>query len=115
MTPWLDRMRRDWDQRAEEDAQIAIYTRDSVTDVTDFDESGRANYDQLVRPFLPILLDGRPASDCRAVEIGCGIGRMTRWFAQAFAEVHAFDVSPRMIGQARKRLSANSNVHLYAG
>ena len=55
------RMRRDWDARAAADARRYIYTRDAESDVAGFDESGRANYDQLVRPYLPVLLEGRPA------------------------------------------------------
>jgi SAM-dependent methyltransferase len=38
---------------------------------------------------------------------------MTRWFAEAFGEVHAFDVSPRMIEAAQARLSGCPNVHFH--
>ncbi len=104
------RMRQDWDRRALEDARRAVYTRDSETDLAGFDESGRANYDQLVRPFLPVLLEGRSPADCRVVEIGCGLGRMTQWFAREFAAVDALDVSPVMLEQGRARLAAFLNV-----
>jgi len=109
------RMREDWDRRAREDAERFIYTRDNPRDIDGFDESGRANYNQLLRPFLPILLDGRPASRCRALEIGCGVGRMTRWAAEAFGEVHAVDVAPGMIRQAEERLRDYPNVTLHLG
>ena len=60
---------------------------------------GRANYDQLVRRFLPVLLNGAdPAAVAALLEIGCGVGRMTRWFAESFGEVHGIDVAPEMIG-----------------
>ena len=108
-------MREDWDRRAREDAERFIYTRDKPGDLDGFDESGRANYNQLLRPFLPVLLDGRPARRCRALEIGCGVGRMTRWAAEAFAEVHAVDVAPAMIQQAGERLRGYSNVTLHLG
>ena len=42
-------MRSDWDLRARVDAERAIYSRDAEGDVAGFAESGRANYDQLVR------------------------------------------------------------------
>lgn len=109
------RMRRDWDERAREDAERFIYTRDEARDLAGFDESGRANYDQLVRPYLPILLDGRPAQSCRALEIGCGVGRMTRWAAESFGEVHGVDVAPAMIDRARDRLRDRGNVTLHVG
>ncbi|HWQ55823.1 MAG TPA: class I SAM-dependent methyltransferase [Bryobacteraceae bacterium] len=108
-------MRRDWDARAAADARHYIYTRDDSADIADFDASGRANYNQLVRPYLPVLLEGRDAHACRALEIGCGLGRMTRWFAEAFGEVHALDVSPAMLEAARARLAAAPNVHLHLG
>lgn len=107
-------MRADWDARARQDAERAIYSRDAAGDVDDFAESGRANYDQLVRPFLPLLLNGRPEHECRVVEIGCGAGRMTQFFA-GFAEVHAFDVSPEMIERGRARLGDGIRWHVGSG
>lgn len=109
----LARMRRDWDERAARDALHYIYTEG--TDETGFDLSGRANYDQLVRPFLPVLLQGRRPSTCRVVEIGCGAGRMTRWFAREFLEAHGIDVSARMIELARRRLRDCPNAILHVG
>jgi SAM-dependent methyltransferase len=108
-------MREDWDRRAREDAEVYIYTRDSADDASDFTASGEANYNQLVRPYLPVMLPGRSARDCRVVEIGCGIGRMTRWFAHAFGAVDALDVSPVMIENARRRLGHLSNVTFHIG
>ncbi len=109
------RMRRDWDARAAANAEHYVYTRDSASDEADFDASGKANYDQLVRPYLPVLLDARPPGLCRALEIGCGIGRMTRWFAAAFGHVDAVDVSPAMLERARERLRGCGNVGLHQG
>jgi SAM-dependent methyltransferase len=111
----LARMRRDWDERAVRDALYYVYTRDEPSDEAGFEESGCVNYNQLVRPFLPILLHGRAAKTCRMLEIGCGVGRMTRWFAEEFGEVHAIDISPEMIERARARLRGYPNVALHAG
>jgi SAM-dependent methyltransferase len=108
-------MREDWDRRAGEDAEAFIYTRDSAADAHDFVSSGEANYNQLVRPYLPILLRGRPACQCRIVEIGCGIGRMTEWFARQFGAVDALDVSPVMIEGARRRLADLPNITFHTG
>src|SRR5262249_14676664 len=49
----------------------------------------------------------------RVLEIGCGIGRITRALAKFFGEVHAVDVSPEMIRLAREKLGDLKNVHLY--
>jgi SAM-dependent methyltransferase len=107
-----ERMRSDWERRARQDAEQYIYTRDRITDEADLDASGKVNFEQLVRPFLPVLLRGRPPRACRVVEIGCGIGRMTRVLAAAFLEVQAVDVSPEMIRRAKERLRDCSNVLL---
>ena len=108
-------MRRDWDERAAQNGEHYVYTRDSSSDESDFEASGRVNYDQLVRPYLPVLLNGRSPTSCRVVEIGCGLGRITRSFAEEFLEVHGIDVSPRMIEQARSRLRDYPNVILHVG
>jgi SAM-dependent methyltransferase len=110
---WLERMRLDWDRRAAEDAERHIYTRDDHRDEPDFDRSGLANYNQLVRPFLPVFLGGAPADSATVVEIGCGVGRMTAAFASAFRRVHALDVSPKMLAEAGRRLAAFPNVSLH--
>jgi SAM-dependent methyltransferase len=109
------RMSRDWNERARQDAERFIYTRDQARDVAGFDESGLANYNQLLRPFLPVLLDGRGAGRCRALEIGCGVGRILRWAAVEFGEVHGVDVAPAMIELARERLSGFANIGLHRG
>jgi SAM-dependent methyltransferase len=112
---WTRRMREDWDLRAREDAERFIYTRDSADDVSDFVRSGEANYNQLVRPFVPILLGGLPARESHAVEIGCGVGRMTEWIVRDFGFVDALDISPVMIEEARRRLGHLPNVAFHAG
>ncbi len=111
--PILEKMRRDWNERAIQDAQHYVYTRDVDTDESDFEASGQVNYDQLVRPFLPVLLCGRSPKSCRVVEIGCGLGRITRPFAENFLEVHGVDVSAEMIERARQRLRDCSNITLH--
>lgn len=110
-----ERMRRDWNERALQDAERFVYTRNSDADEADFTSSGRANYNQLVRPYLPVLLNGADPRGCRVLEIGCGVGRMTRWFAESFGEAHGIDIAPEMIGQARARLAAYPNVALHTG
>lgn len=109
------RMRQDWNQRAREDAEHFVYTRDAESDEANFSASGRANYDQMVRPYLPVLLNGAAPRNSFVLEIGCGVGRMTRWFAEDFGAVHALDVSPEMVAQAHARLAGYRNVTLHTG
>ena len=49
--------------------------------------------------------------DRRALEIGCGIGRMQAALASRVAEAHGIDISPKMIAAARRRCAGMPNVH----
>jgi SAM-dependent methyltransferase len=49
------------------------------------------------------------------LEIGCGIGRMTAYFAELFRSVHGLDISPEMIAQAEKNLAGYDNITLHTG
>jgi SAM-dependent methyltransferase len=51
-----------------------------------------------------------PRSDATVLEIGCGVGRMTRRLAELFGSVVAVDVSEEMLCRCRDNLSAHSNV-----
>ena len=56
---------------------------------------------------------GRSPAKMRVLEIGCGVGRMTRALAGIFGEVHGVDVSGEMIAQGRQLLAGVPNVHLH--
>jgi len=110
----LERMRRDWDVRAAENAEYYVHVPDESGD--GFEESGRRNFEEQIQPYLDLLLDGRPPAECRVVEIGCGLGRITRWIAGHFREVHGVDISAEMLARARERLrDYNVTLHLGSG
>ena len=67
---------------------------------TDFLASGEADVSEFVDPVLSDL--GDQAAALVALDIGCGIGRLTRALAKRFAHVEAIDISREMIEQARK-------------
>jgi ubiquinone/menaquinone biosynthesis C-methylase UbiE len=48
----------------------------------------------------------------RALEIGCGIGRVQAALAPRLAEIHGIDISPKMIVAAQRRCAGLANVHL---
>jgi SAM-dependent methyltransferase len=92
-------MQQEWEQRARENPRYFICT--DVPDSEDeFLASGVKDYELHVCPFL------RGAEfhshEKTALEIGCGMGRMTRCFARDFAAVTALDISPTMIERARE-------------
>jgi len=98
-------MREEWDARAREKARYFI-----ATDIADTEEefyaSGRADYEAHVRPFLAQV--GFDPAGKVALEIGSGIGRMTRAFAAEFGEVIGVDISAEMVERASESASPNA-------
>lgn len=105
-------MKRDWDNRARENAKWYINTVKKVQSDDEFDSTGKPEVQNFVLAD-PVLGKVGDPKRLRLLEIGCGIGRMTKHLAEAFGEVHATDVSAEMIAQARERLRAYPNVFLY--
>jgi len=105
-------MREFWDARAEEDPYFFVDNRLTYADpdTEAFWRSGEG----LVAEILGLLdLSIRARDDL--VEIGCGIGRLTRPLAARSATVRALDVSPRMLGLAREHNPALDNVEWVLG
>ena len=53
---------------------------------------------------------GLPRERRRALDFGCGVGRLTRALATRYAQVIGVDIAPSMLAQARRLLEACSNV-----
>ncbi|MBA2505095.1 MAG: class I SAM-dependent methyltransferase [Thermoleophilaceae bacterium] len=105
-------MGRFWDERA---AENALYFIDNNASYEDTDEErfwagGRTTLDK----FLELSGVDLPAGGV-AVEIGCGVGRLTRPLAERTAFVHAVDVSERMLALARDRHAELENVEWIHG
>lgn len=106
-------MKRDWDERARQNPQWFIKNLGSERTEAEFDETGKHDVRVMILDQLEHLIGRRTPQSLRLLEIGCGIGRMTKYLAEAFGEVHATDVSSEMIRQARQRLANVANVHLH--
>ena len=102
-------MRAEWNDRAQEDAHyyVAFGRRDQD------DEEFFATADGLVRE-LRGELKRLPGPCERALEIGCGPGRLLRPISQSTGEIHGVDVSDAMIAKARAKLSGIPNISLHA-
>lgn len=89
-----------WEQFAKEDAEFYIY---SVG--TDFStpEGRKEFFDSGEKDVEKILSETQPHIQGwgRALEIGCGIGRLAIWMADRFDEVIAVDVAPTMLEKLR--------------
>lgn len=107
------KMRRDWDRRACRNALHYVNTQQTDWDEAEFFATGQQNVqDQILSDMESICGDCDPGS-MRVLEIGCGVGRMTRSLASTFGEVHGVDVSGEMVQRARCYLRSTSNVHVH--
>lgn len=109
----LEKMRRDWDERARENARYYVNTaRQDWTD-EEFFQSGERTVAEEISTDMINICQGKNPADMKVLEIGCGAGRVTRALARKFGEVHTVDVSGEMIAQARKALANQPNAHVY--
>jgi SAM-dependent methyltransferase len=103
------RMRDDWNARAREDAgyYVAFGRRDQ-------DDAGFfATAADVVRRLESELRRFSPGEThhLKALEIGCGPGRLMRPMSRHFAEIHGVDVSDEMIALAREKLRDVPNAY----
>ena len=105
-------MRRFWDDRAREDAYFFIDNRLELgnPDTEQFWSGGETDLDKLLG-----TLGARLEPTDAVVEIGCGIGRLTRVIAGRTAKVWALDVSERMLELAREHNPGLGNVRWLLG
>jgi SAM-dependent methyltransferase len=108
----FSRMKKDWDERARENAQYYIASSRDDWQEEEFSEHGRHSVELLVADDLDLITGGRPADALVALEIGCGVGRMTEHLAAIFKSVEGVDVSGEMVQRGRARLARLTNVTL---
>ncbi|MGH9442531.1 MAG: class I SAM-dependent methyltransferase [Thermoanaerobaculia bacterium] len=92
--------KRIWNLYARQDAKKSIFT--NATDES-FESSGRADAERIARLV---------SKDAMILNIGCGIGRVEKYLAPRVRELHAVDISRKMIALAKRRLSGLPNVFL---
>jgi SAM-dependent methyltransferase len=101
-------MRDDWERRAQQDAREFIAT--GQADEFRFGLSGLADCNSILADVHQHL-----RRDTVVLEIGCGIGRLLRFLALLFDEVHGLDVAPEMIRQSKEYLAGSPNVTTWCG
>lgn len=101
-----------WDAKARENAMFFIHSALDYgdTDEQEFWASGPDNLDRTLEPFSRAI-----SPTDQVIEIGCGIGRMTRALADRAAHVLGIDVSEEMVDRARRALAQLDNVELMVG
>jgi len=95
----LNTSREFWEEKAAENPAwyISSYGSYHDRDMDGFWKSGNAIWDDLKR-----ATGYQPTPSDVVVDIGCGIGRLTRAIAGEVGQVHGFDISRQMLEQARK-------------
>lgn len=107
---WGPRMSRDWDERARADAfYYSTWKVGHRWEQEEFFESGERDCELFVDPVLKEL--GVDAGSSGMLEVGCGVGRMTKALASRFDRVHATDVSAEMVERARGYCPELGNVN----
>jgi len=109
----LDRMRRDWNDRAREDAHYYVAFGRREQDDAEFLATAadvvRAMRGELKRLCPP---GGAIPKGLKALEIGCGPGRLMRPLSEDFAEIQGIDISDEMIRLAGERLRDIPHAHV---
>jgi trans-aconitate methyltransferase len=99
---------RDWDDLALVDPFWAVLAADDKRgggwEPTEFFATGEADIEEMLATAAQL---GRPTRHERALDFGCGVGRLTRALARRFDEAVGIDVSERMLEHAR-RLNADA-------
>lgn len=96
-----------WQRFGAEDPYYGVLTserfrRSNLSDANraEFFRTGERHVESVLTKSKRAFGDGLPMA--RALDFGCGVGRLTIPLAQYFARVTAVDISPSMIEEARK-------------
>jgi SAM-dependent methyltransferase len=105
-------MQAEWNRRAREDANyyVAFGRRDQDED--EFFATASEMATSFVNELKRLSAGVRPRAR-RALEIGCGPGRLMRPLSKYFGEIHGVDVSDEMVRLARERLHGIRHAHAH--
>ena len=102
-------MRDDWNARAREDAGYYVAFGGRRLSDADFLATATEVVNTLESELRRVPAHQRNL--WKALEIGCGPGRLMRPMSRHFAEIHGVDVSDEMIALARERLRDTPHAH----
>lgn len=108
----LESSRKFWDQKAKENPYwyVSSYGPYAGRNIEEFWQSGTTIWSELKE-----ATRFRPNKFATVVEIGCGVGRLTRAIAPEVGTVLAFDISAEMLDIARSNVPKNAILHIAQG
>ncbi len=110
----LDRMRQEWNERAREDPHYYVAFGRREQDDAEFFATAADVIRSLRGEMKRLRPAGKPSpAGLRALEIGCGPGRLIRPLSGEFAEIHGTDVSDEMIRLASEKLRGIPNAYVH--
>lgn len=109
----LEKMRRDWDERARENARYYVATGQDQWSDEEYFRSGEINVEREILTDMGNVCQGADPKQMRVLEIGCGTGRITRALAKVFGEVYGVDISGEMIERAKIALRDHPNARVF--
>ena len=109
----LQKMKRDWDDRARENFQYYIVNSRKDWSDEDFRASGDQTVAHYVLTDMENVCQGKRPCDMKVLDFGCGAGRVTRSLGKLFGEVHGVDISSEMLKLAGAALADLPNIRLY--
>ena len=109
----LDRMRSDWNARAREDVRYYVAFGRRGQQDEEFFASAAGVVRQLEEELKRLPRETSPEAR-RALEVGCGPGRLLRPMSRNFGEIHGVDVSDEMIRLAEERFRGAAGIRLHA-
>jgi ubiquinone/menaquinone biosynthesis C-methylase UbiE len=112
MSDSLSVMREDWNRRAREDAYYYVAFVNPHQAEDGFHGSAAEVIRELEGEFHRLDALGTGLARRRALEIGCGPGRLLLPISSHFEEIYGVDISEEMIRIARERLRGVPHAHL---
>lgn len=106
-------MRAEWNARAREDAHYYVAFGRREQDDAEFLSTAKDLVGELINE-LKRLPPKTPGKQRRALEIGCGPGRLLRPLSRYFDQIYGVDVSDSMIALAKEKLSDVPNAFPHA-
>ncbi len=108
-------MKQQWDSIADENAFYGVLSCDEFenpnnVDINKFWETGRNDVNKILE-----IVGLENTKSLSLLEIGCGLGRMTHYFAECFGEVYALDVSSEMLSKAENYWKHLPNINWILG